>query len=145
MYFSVCDGVQYLCPSLVLWFMGLEHRSFRSGLGVVAFVNKKRLAGYLSGGVLVVVLLAVGVVFWTLGNDETVTLSSDERARLCTYSVEKKCEAAESANLSEEPYCYGEGGSLAAYVNASEIRALPSVEDVNGSTGVVTCDRPQFR
>jgi hypothetical protein len=113
---------------------------FTSGLGVGVFVNKKRLAGYLLGGVLVVVLLAVGVVFWTLGHDETVTLSSDERARLCAYNVEDKCEVAESASLSEKHYCYGEGGSPAAYVNASEIRALPSVEDVNESTGVVTCD-----
>jgi hypothetical protein len=122
---------------------------FLTDLGIAVLVNKKRLAGYLLGGVLVVVLLLKllmgNVVSWPLEYDETVSISSDRKARLCTSNVEDKCEVAESVNLSETNYCYEDGARPAAYVNASEIRALPSVEDVNRSTGVVTCDRPQFR
>jgi hypothetical protein len=130
--------------SLVLDFLAVwSIEVFRSGLGVVAFVNKKRLAGYLLGGVLVAVMLLgasyLAVLISIEHHYNNARELDEENPLQCMAVVNSTCTIETvSVNLSEIGPC---GGN----VSYKDIKNLDSVEDVNGSTGVVTCDRPQFR
>jgi hypothetical protein len=109
----------------------LEHRVFSSGLGIVVFVNKKRLAGYLLVGFVVAALLVVAfVMLFFAGMCCTPDDPDDLR---CAGTVDTRCADNESFNINEISYCDG-------LDSPSSLRNLPNVEDVNESTGVVTCE-----
>jgi hypothetical protein len=91
----------------------------------------------LFGGVLLVGLLIGGYLFWyyETGQDTIDGYPSqwELESTMCTGRVGDSCVGgAESVNLSEIESCY--------LPNFREIRNLPSVEGVNESTFVVTCD-----
>jgi hypothetical protein len=110
--------------------------AFTSDLGIGVFVNKKRLAKYLLGGVLLVVLLIGGYVL--LSSENPVGVVNRDHVLDCIPEIQAMCRPGGTVNASEITGC----GSSISY---KDIKSLDSVEDVNGSTGVVTCDRPQFR
>jgi hypothetical protein len=117
---------------------GLEHRVFNQGLCIGVFVNKKRLAGYLSGGVLLVGLLIGGYLFWYYETGQDAVYRNPPTTLIdrptCADTVEARCVAgSESFNLSEIECRQGSN-------RPDSLRSLPSVEDVNESSGVVTCD-----
>jgi hypothetical protein len=104
-------------------------------------VNKKRLAKYLLGGVLLAVTLLVSgyLASLTFFYDYEPAKVNDNDPAECMAVVGSTCTIETvSVNLSEIGPC---GGN----VSYEDIKDLDSVEDVNGSTGVVTCDRPQFQ
>jgi hypothetical protein len=103
----------------------------------VLFLDKKRLAGYLLGGVLLLGLLIGGYLFWyyETGQDEiSRTPQWEIESTMCTGRVgDSFVGGAESVNLSEIESCV-------PAANYREIRNLPSVEGFNESTFVATCD-----
>ena len=124
--------------SLVLDFLAVWRRpTFRSDPGVDVLVNKKRLAGYLLEGVLLVVLLIGGYALLSSEPPIGVLNDKDRAYLVCTNAIQAQCEAgAGSVNLSE---IGGEIGGCQGSVPPSLIQSILSVEDVNESTGVVTC------
>jgi hypothetical protein len=95
------------------------------------FVNKKRLAGYLSGGVLLVGLL-IGC-FLLLGPGY-LTEDGIDTGTLCLSDVKSICSSgADVVNLSEVRNC---DASYYRYIGEQ----LDSVRSVNESSGVVTCN-----
>jgi hypothetical protein len=111
---------------------------FLTDLGIAVLVNKKRLAGYLLGGVLLVVLLIGGYALLSSEPPVGVLNDKDRAYLVCTNAIQAQCEAgAGSVNLSE---IGGEIGGCQGSVPPSSIRSITSVEDVNESTGMVTCN-----
>jgi hypothetical protein len=116
----------------------LEHRVFRPVLGIAVFVGTKRLVGYLSGGVLVAVTLLLSgyLAYLTFFYEYEPAKVDDNNPAECMAVVGSDCAIETvSVNLSEIGPC---GGN----VSYEDIKDLDSVEDVNESTGVVSCQPP---
>jgi hypothetical protein len=125
--FGIC--VRHSSYGHEVWSIGV----FSSGLGIGVFVNKKRLAKYLLGGVLLVALLIGVFLLWYYGTGQN-TVRTPRQPVYCEDVVGPRCaiEPESSFNLSEIERC--------SSPNYRSIQNLPSVEDVNESTGIVTCD-----
>jgi hypothetical protein len=93
-------------------------------------MNRKRVAIFLFGGVLVIGLLIVGY----LQHTKPIITTTDEKALNCEGSAALSCKAgAESLNVSNSKGCKLGPNS------AEKVRELDNVEAVNESTGIVTC------
>jgi hypothetical protein len=98
-------------------------------------VNRKKLAVYLLVGFVVAALLVGGYVL--LGSERPIRpirIFDNNHAENCMPGAQAVCRNSDSGyswNLSEIKGCQS--------VPPRSIRNLPYVEDVNESTGVVTC------